>query len=76
MDTSDLIASMIKNPKQIGDKVFVYDGNDKLVHVYDTLDLGVSFFTMSNDIFFEMYGFNFVPRGIWWEKSKMLAGKM
>ncbi|MFS0643812.1 hypothetical protein [Siminovitchia sp. 179-K 8D1 HS] len=76
MDLDNFIKNSIKNPKQVGSKVFVYNGNGELVETYDAVELGKAYFSMSNDIFFDIYGFNFVPKGIWWERSKRAAGKM
>jgi hypothetical protein len=76
LELDEFIANIIKNPKQIGSKVLIYNGNGKLVETYNAIDLGKSYFNMSNDIFFEIYGFNYVPRGIWWERSKRAAGKI
>lgn len=76
MDLDAFIKSKLKTPKQIGSKVFVYDGNGKLVETHNAIDLGKAYFNLSNDIFYEIYGFNYVPRGIWWERSKRAAGKM
>ena len=76
MDLDAFIKNSIKNPKQVGSKVFVYNGYNELVETHNALDLGKAYFNMSNDIFFEVYGFNYVPRGVWWERSKRAAGKM
>jgi len=76
MNLDEYIANSIKQPKQIGNKVFVYNGNGKLVETHNAIDLGKDYFNMSNDTFYSIYGFNYVPKGIWWERSKMAAGKM
>jgi hypothetical protein len=76
MNSDDLLKNSIKNPRQIGNKVLVYNGNNEVVEVYPTLELGKAYFSMSNDSFFDIYGFNFVPRGTYWGLSKKLAGKM
>jgi len=76
LDINEFIANSIKTPKQIGSVVLVYNGNGKVIETHRAIDLGKAFFTMSNDAFFDIYGFNYVPRGIWWEQSKRAAGKM
>ncbi|GIO18134.1 hypothetical protein J18TS1_12340 [Oceanobacillus oncorhynchi subsp. incaldanensis] len=76
MDLDAFIKNSIKTPKQVGRKVYVYNGNHELVKVYDAIELGKDYFSMSNDIFFDIYGFNYVPRGRYWELSKRAAGKM
>lgn len=76
MNLDKFIKDSIKKPVQVQDRVFVYDGNGKIIEKHNTIDLGKAFFTMSNDVFFKVYGFNFVPQGGWWEKSKRAAGKM
>ncbi len=72
----DFIKRLIKNPIQKGDKVLVYNGNNELVKTYSTVELGKAFFSMSNDSFYDVYGFNFVPRDPYYELSKRAAGKM
>jgi len=76
LELEDFLANSIKNPKQVGGKVFVYNGKGKLVETYNAIDLGKAYFNMSNDTFFDIYGFNYVPSGIWWQRSKRAAGKM
>lgn len=66
----DFIKRLIKNPIQKGDKVKVYNGNNELVKTYSTLELGKAYFSMSNDSFFNVYGFKFVPSGKYYELSK------
>lgn len=76
MDLDSLIKNRLTRPIQKADKVFVYNGHNELVKVYPAIELGKAYFTMSNDTFFDVYGFNYVPRGIWWDRSKRAAGKM
>lgn len=45
---------------EAGGKLFVYY-SDETVKAYDKTALGVDWFKMSNDDFFEKYGFNFNP---------------
>lgn len=66
----------IKNPKQIGEMVYVTNAKGNLIEVHSGLQLGVQFFTMSNDQFYNKHGFNFVPKGDLWRKAKIKAGKM
>lgn len=75
-DASMYIRSIIKTPKQRGDKVYVHDGNGVWVATYDALELGKAYFSMSNDMFYNIYGFSFVPSGALYEKSKRAAGKL
>lgn len=70
------ISDLIKNPVQKGSTVFVYNGSGRLVKTYSTLQLGKDYFSMSNDRFFSIYGFNFVPSGPYWQICKKAAGKM
>lgn len=70
------IKSLIKTPIQQGSTVHVYDGNGKLLESYPTVQLGKAYFSMSNDAFYNTFGFNFVPEGQYWELSKRAAGKM
>lgn len=72
MDINDLI----KKPVQKGGKVFVYNGNGDLIKTYSTLALGKAYFSMSNDCFYSIYGFNFVPSGYYWAICKKAAGRM
>jgi hypothetical protein len=72
----DFIKNIIKKPVQKGNTVFIYNGNNELVKTYSTVELGKAYFSMSNDNFFNVYGFNFVPSGRYWELSKRAAGKM
>lgn len=72
----NFLKDLIRIPKQFGDKVYVYNGNGDLVKTYNTLDLGKAYFSMSNDIFYDIYGFNYVPEGIWWQRCKKAAGKL
>ena len=37
---------------------------------YYKWDLAVDYFKMSNDDFFKLYGFNFVPKGLLFEQAK------
>lgn len=76
MNVDEYIKSQIKKPVQRGNTVYVYDGNGRLVNTYPTLELGEAWFSMSNDGFYNLYGFSFVPQGIYWELSKRKAGKM
>jgi hypothetical protein len=72
----DFIKRLIKNTIQKGDRVLVYNGNNELVETHPTVELGKAYFSMSNDSFYNIYGFNFVPSGRYWELSKRAAGKM
>jgi hypothetical protein len=72
----DFIKNIIKRPFQRGDKVLVYNGHNKLIETHSTIELGKAYFSMSNDSFFDVYGFNFVPNGRYHELSKKAAGKM
>jgi hypothetical protein len=76
MDINELIRNIIKRPFQRGNKVLVYDGNNKLIETHSTIELGKAYFSMSNDSFFDVYGFNFVPSGTYYELSKRAAGKL
>lgn len=76
MDINEFIKNSIKKPIQKGDKVFVYNGEDELIETHSTIELGRGFFSMSNDTFYNFYGFNFVPTGIYYNISKRLAGKL
>lgn len=76
MNLDTYLKNNFKTPKQVGDRVLVYNGNNELVQVYSTIELGKAYFSMSNDSFFDLYGFNFVPRGRHWKLSKKAAGKM
>ena len=76
MNIDDFIKNGIKRPVQKEDKVYVYNGNDKLTNIYSTIELGREFFSMSNDAFHRIYGFNFIPKGRWFELSKRAAGKL
>ncbi|MEV9641744.1 hypothetical protein ABZ756_13670 [Mammaliicoccus sciuri] len=80
MDIDAIIAhkikTFIKKPKQVGSVVFVHNGAGELVETHKTIDLGKAFFTMSNDAFFDKFGFNFVPEGTYWERSKRASGKL
>jgi hypothetical protein len=76
MSIDDFIKNSIKRPVQRGNEFFVYNGNNELVKTYSTIELGKAYFSMSNDNFFNVYGFNFVPSGRYWELSKKAAGKM
>ncbi len=76
MDIKDFIKNSIKKPIQRGDKVFVYNGHNELIATHSTIDLGKAFFTMSNDAFYNIYGFNFVPEGRYYDLSKKVAGKL
>lgn len=68
------IGRLIKKAVQMGDIVMVYS-NGELVETHQTVQLGRAYFSMSNDAFYETYGFNFVPSGEHWELSKRAAGK-
>jgi hypothetical protein len=72
----DFIKNIIKKPVQKGNTVFIYNGKNELIKTYSTIELGKSYFSMSNDSFYNIYGFNFVPIGKYWELSKRAAGKM
>lgn len=76
MDLDHLMKKLIKRPVQNGSVVLVYNGDGEIVERYRTVDLGKAYFTMSNDLFYKLYGFNFVPSGEYWELSKRAAGKM
>lgn len=62
MDISDLMNFDIKRPIQKGSKVYVYDINDKLIEVHETSKLTKDFKSMTNDCFYDFYGFNFIPK--------------
>lgn len=73
---NQMIGFGIKNPKQIGELVYVTNEKGNLIEVHSGLQLGVEFFTTSNDAFYDKHGFNFVPKGVLWEKARTKAGKM
>ena len=76
MDFEEYTYNRILTPKQFGAVTLISDGNGALVKKYSTVELGKAYFSMSNDAFFNIYGFNFVPEGDYWERSKRAAGKM
>lgn len=51
-----------KSQELIGNTLYVRYSNG-IVRTYDAVKLGCEWFQMSNDAFFDTYGFNFVPRG-------------
>lgn len=53
--------SMIRTPKQVGNEVWVIDGNGKLVEKYSATNLTEEWLQMSNDGFYKLYGFNWIP---------------
>jgi len=76
LSIENYIRNIIKKPIQRGKTVFVYNSNNELIKTYQTIELGKAYFSMSNDNFFDVFGFNFVPNGQYWELSKRAAGKM
>jgi hypothetical protein len=76
MNIDNLIKNNIKTTKQHGNRVLVFNGNDQLISIHSTIELGKSYFSMSNDDFYNFYGFNFVPEGKYWELSKRASEKM
>lgn len=55
-------------------KVILPDGNGGIKGVYDPMKLATDFFTHSNDVFFEMYGFNWVPEEPYWSAARKKLG--
>ena len=54
---------MIINQRVLGDKIFLqYENGD--VKTYPLIFLGCEWLKMSNDAFYEIYGFNFNPHEI------------
>ncbi|HCA29493.1 MAG TPA: hypothetical protein DEP23_07990 [Ruminococcaceae bacterium] len=47
--------------QQVVGRTLVVKYSDGSVKMYDAIRLGCEWFRMSNDCFFEMYGFNFNP---------------
>ena len=76
MNLKEYMNTRILTPKQFGAVTFIYNGNGSVTKKYSTEELGKAFFSMSNDVFFNIYGFNFVPEGVYWERSKRAARKM
>ena len=66
----------IKTARQIFDQVFVYNQEGTLLEIHDVLELGKQWFCMSNDNFYSIYGFSWVPQGSLWERAKRAAGKL
>lgn len=66
----------IRKPVTHGQSVYVYDGHNNLVECYSAVELGVSFFKMSNDSFYDMYGFNWFPKGRVFDIAKRKATEM
>lgn len=62
-----------RNVHEVYGLVFVTDGFGKIVAKYNPVALGVEWFNMSNDMFFSVYGFNWVPRGQVYDEARKLA---
>lgn len=56
--------------------LIVKDGFGNYVAKYNTVDLAIQWFNMSNDAFFSTYGFNWIPRGQVYETARRKAGKI
>lgn len=76
MDAASFLKKYYKKPVQKGHVVLVYNGHGEVIERHKTVDLGKAYFSMSNDCFYNIYGFNFVPKGHYWELSKKAAGKL
>lgn len=50
--------------QQYGFESVLVTFSDGSLKIYDTFELGCKWFKMSNDTFFELYGFNFNPHKI------------
>lgn len=61
MNTEDIIKENTFNLSQFGDKVVVYDLNHKKRAEYTKEYLTEMWLTMSNDSFFKLFGFSWVP---------------
>ena len=64
-----VLIDMMRRPVEKGDTVYILNGADQVVEHYHVLELSKAFFMMSNDDFYELYGFNYVPKGYWREKA-------
>lgn len=56
--------------KQVYDIVYVMDESGNIIETYRALELAKKWFRTSNDSFFETYGFNWVPRGRYYEEAR------
>ncbi len=50
--------------------MIIYNTGD--IKLYDAVELGCEWFRMSNDAFFNKYGFNFVPKGKLYDVCKYI----
>ena len=63
--------------KIVGDKILLVTFSDGSKKQYDAVALGCQWFKMSNDCFFNLYGFNFNPSqfGLYEICRKLVYGK-
>lgn len=59
------------------DRTLVVRMSDGTVRTYDAVQLGCEWFKMSNDMFYEVYGFNFNPHqyGLYEHCRKLVHGE-
>ncbi|MDE5564364.1 MAG: hypothetical protein K2I93_04360 [Oscillospiraceae bacterium] len=57
------IKPILRNKRIIG-KTLIVEFDDGSVKLYETIALGVKWFKMSNDAFYNLYGFNFTPQEV------------
>lgn len=65
----------IKKPVLEGDTVFVFDGSGKPLTSHPAIELAKQFFSMSNDSFYRVYGFNWVPPEPFYSRAKRQLGR-
>ena len=61
----------ITDTELIGETVFVKDLDGEVIGTYSALNLTRDFITMSNDAFYETYGFNWCPTFELQEKARI-----
>lgn len=60
----------IKRPVQCGRVIIVLDENDREIEKHDAVQLAMNWFRMTNDGFFQLYGFNWVPKGLLFDQAQ------
>lgn len=60
----------VVDQKLFGDWLVVKYGSGKIKH-YNAFELGCEWFKMSNNAFYNRYGFNFVPHGELFDRCRI-----
>ena len=64
------------NYKEFGTNVIVYDLNGKIKNIYNAIELAKIWFQSSNDGFYMMFGFNYVPSSRIYDIAKRQLGRI